>query len=413
MSEGEGGIIRPKGYRAAGAHVGLKRRRKDLALLWSDAPANVAAAFTTNVAKAAPIIWNQRVVNQNQKIRGVAINSGNANAGTGEEGLIHTEMMAKTYAECQDVTPTEILIASTGVIGVPLPIDRVNEGIKSTCCQLGSDTRSGRAAAEAILTTDSYVKEIALSVEIAGRIITIGGMAKGSGMIHPNMATMLAFVTSDINISPELLNDALNRSIGETYNQISVDGDTSTNDMVVVLANGLADNPQIVEKNADFERFFDALNEVNRRLAKSIVADGEGATKFIEVTVTGTKTLEDAKKLSRSVVSSNLVKTALFGQEPRWGWILAAMGYGGVSFDPNRITMKFESSVGKATLVEYGQPATDIGLASAVLKEREIKILIEVNQGPCSATAWGCDLSYDYISINGPTERKTDVALPS
>ena len=406
MNEGEGGIIRPKGYRAAGAHIGIKRRRKDLALLWSDVPANVAAAFTTNVAKAAPIIWNQRIMIPNRKMRGVAINSGNANAGTGEEGLIHTEMMAKTYAQCQDVNQTEILIASTGVIGVPLPIDRINEGIKNTCGQLSSDTQAGRAAAEAILTTDSYVKEIALNVEIGGRTITIGGMAKGSGMIHPNMATMLAFVTSDISIAPELLNDALNRSIGETYNQISVDGDTSTNDMVIVLANGLADNPQIVERDGDYERFFNALNEVNRRLAKSIVADGEGATKFIEVTVAGTKTLEDAKKLSRSVVSSNLVKTAIFGQEPRWGWILAAMGYGGVSFDPNRITMKFESSAGKATLVECGQPATDAGFASTVLREREIKILIEVNEGTCSATAWGCDLSYDYISINGPTERK-------
>jgi glutamate N-acetyltransferase/amino-acid N-acetyltransferase len=392
----------PKGFQAAGAHVGIKRRRKDLALLWSDAPANVAAAFTTNVAKAAPIIWNQRVMNERKMMRGVAINSGNANACTGEDGLVHTEMMAETYAACKQVTPSEILIASTGVIGVPLPIDRIKEGIKATCSQLSSEAQAGRAAAEAILTTDSYVKEIALCVEIGGKTVTIGGMAKGSGMIHPNMATMLAFVTTDVNISPDLLDEALNKSIAETYNMISVDGDTSTNDMVAVLANGLAENGRIVEKDGDYERFFKALNQVNLYLAKAIVNDGEGATKFIEVMVKGTKTLEDAQKLSRSVVSSNLVKTALFGQEPNWGWILAAMGYGGVPFDPNRVTIKFQSNAGKASLVECGQPTSiDPAFASQVLKEREIQILIEVDEGECMATAWGCDLSYEYVRING------------
>lgn len=404
MNEVEGGVTRPKGFKAVGAHVGLKRRRKDLALIWSEVPACVAGAFTRNVARAAPIIWNERIVNERTTVRGVAINSGNANSLTGSQGLLHAEMMAQTFAALQKVEATEILIASTGLIGVPLPIERIKQGIETICPQLSSEIAAGKAAAEAIMTTDSYTKEIALSTEIGGKTITFGGMAKGSGMIHPNMATMLSFVTTDANISPALLRTAMQESVGKTYNMISVDGDTSTNDMVAVLANGLAGNDLIIDKCEQYEQFLKALNQVNLHLAKAIVNDGEGATKFLEVTVRGTSTLEDARKLARAIVSSNLVKTAFFGEEANWGWILAAMGYGGVPFDPAKVSIHCMSNAGRFSLVTCGQPAnTKDEMALNILKERSIKLIIDLQDGESTATAWGCDLSYEYVRINGTT----------
>jgi glutamate N-acetyltransferase/amino-acid N-acetyltransferase len=401
-----GGVTSPKGYLATGAHIGIKKRRTDLALIWSEVPANVAATFTTNVVKAAPIVWNQLVVKEGKPIRGVVINSGNANACTGEAGFVHAKNMAETFAQCRGVTATEVLVSSTGLIGVPLPMDRIKSGIESTHAQLSDQPSAGTAAATAIITTDSCIKEIAVKVEIAGKTVTIGGMAKGSGMIHPNMATMLAFITTDANIHPQLLKESLQRSISQSYNMISVDGDTSTNDMVVLLANGLADNEPILSPDQNYQTFLDALNQVNVYLAKSIVGDGEGATKFIEVTVGGARTLEDAQKLARSIVSSNLVKTALFGNDPNWGWIFAAMGYSGVPFDPNKVSIEFLSKAGTVSLTQLGEAIDfDRNFAKEILKEREIGILVQINEGEAIATAWGCDLSYEYVRINGSLQR--------
>ncbi len=402
MIDSIGGITAPSGFQAIGAHVGLRKRKKDLALVWSTVPAHVAASFTTNIVKGASIVWSQYIVEQGQPIRGIIINSGNANSCTGEEGLVHTRMMAETYAACRNVSAEEILVASTGVIGVPLPIDRVKAGIQTIHDALDCSDVAGTAAAEAIMTTDSSIKEFAKTTLIGGKLVTIGGMAKGSGMVHPNMATMLAFITTDINITPELLKKALKESVSQTYNMISVDGDTSTNDMVAVLANGLAGNVLIDEENEDYQKFSKLLHQVNAHFAKAIVKDGEGATKFIEVTVQGTKSLEDAQRLSRTVVSSNLVKTAFFGQEANWGRIIAALGYSGVQFDPQNVSIQFLNKAGSVSLLKSGEPVLidEMGTAE-ILKESNIEILIDLHDGQSTATAWGCDLSYDYVRING------------
>jgi glutamate N-acetyltransferase/amino-acid N-acetyltransferase len=411
----EGGITAPKGYLAAGAHIGIKKRRTDLALIWSEVPASVAATFTTNVVKAAPIVWNQKVVKEGKLIRGIVINSGNANACTGESGLLNAQNMAETFAQCKGVEPTEVLVSSTGLIGVPLPMERIKTGIEATHAQLSKGPVAATAAATAIITTDSCIKQIAVKLEIGGKTVTIGGMAKGSGMIHPNMATMLAFITTDAKIDGLLLQDCLNESISRTYNMISVDGDTSTNDMVVMLANGLAANEPIAKGDDNYRIFLDALNQVNVYLAKSIVGDGEGATKFIEVTVSAASTLVDAQKVARCIVSSNLVKAALFGNDPNWGWIFAAMGYSGVPFDQNKVSICFQSKAGKVCATELGEAMEfDRDFAKDILKEREICIHVQLNEGSEAATAWGCDLSYEYVRINGslsqthPTPPLTD-----
>ncbi len=405
MIKVNGGITAPQGFQAAGAHIGLKKQKqkKDLALIASNVPAHFAAVFTTNVVKAAPIIWCEQVAQKQAPIRGIVVNSGNANACTGAAGMQHTEIMAKTFANCLGVKSEEILVSSTGVIGLPLPIDLITEGIKTTSKLLSSENGAGEAAAQAIMTTDTFMKEFAFSTPISGKTVTIGGIAKGSGMIHPNMATMLAFITTDVNISPALLKECLQKSNQQTYNMISVDGDTSTNDMVAIMSNGLAGNEIINEHGDNYNKFFAALNEVNLELAKAIVHDGEGATKFLEVTVHGTKTVEEAQKLSKAVISSSLVKTAFFGQDANWGRILAAMGYAGVPFDPDGVSIEFLSEAGKISLINRGEPEViDEAKALKILKEKNIKILIEMNNGgQSSATAWGCDLSYEYVRING------------
>jgi glutamate N-acetyltransferase/amino-acid N-acetyltransferase len=398
-----GGVTSPIGFKAAGAHVGLKRKRKDLAIVLSESPANFAAALTTNVVKAAPILWNQQIVAAGKQIKAVVINSGNANSCTGPTGTLHTEMMAAKTADCLGVKPTEVLVASTGVIGVPLPIEKVEAGIAIVAPQVAASAESGYSAAEAIMTTDSFVKQCALQVKIGATVITIGGMAKGSGMVHPNMATMLSFITTDAAISQELLHKALIKSVSVSYNMISVDGDTSTNDMVAILANGMAGNAMIADADsADYHAFCQALDEVNTFLAKCIASDGEGATKVLTVTVKGSKNIEDAQKLSKSVVSSNLVKTAFFGEDANWGRILAALGYGGVIFDPSKVSIDFVSASGAITLLKSGQPCQFCELtASRILKQKEIEVLIDLDDGSSTATAWGCDLSYDYVRING------------
>lgn len=397
-----GGITAPHGFKAAGAHVGLKRKRKDLAVVYSETPAKVAAVFTTNIVKAAPILWNQSVLASRKEIHGFVVNSGNANSCTGSNGIEHTKTMAETAAQALSVQPEQILIASTGVIGVPLPIETVKSGIISTTPQLSTDHSAGTNAAQAIMTTDSFVKEIAMKIDIGGCPVTIGAMAKGSGMIHPNMATMLAFITTDINISKELLQKALKTSVAKTYNMITVDGDTSTNDMSAILANGLAGNTLIDIESDDYTTFSKALDTVNTFLAKAIAQDGEGATKLLEVTVHGARTEEDAQKLSKSVVSSSLVKTAFFGEDANWGRVLAALGYGGVLFNPDKVSIDFSSGGAQLCLMKEGTPSDfDEVSAADILKEKNIQILIDVDDGKCAATAWGCDLSYDYVRING------------
>lgn len=398
----DGSVTAAKGFRATGAAVGIKKGVKDLALIASDVPATAAAAFTTNVVKATSVTRNMAIMESGAKINGVAINSGNANACTGELGVKSNKEMAKKYADCLGVDENTILTASTGVIGATFPIETVTAGIESTYKNLGYERSDALLAAEAIMTTDTYSKEVAVEFEIGGKTVHMGGMAKGSGMICPNMATMLAFVTTDCAISKELLNKALKADIQTTYNMVSVDGDTSTNDTIIVMANGLAENEEIASEGKDYNTFKEALHYVNERLAKNLVRDGEGATKFIEVNVNGAATEQDAKTMAKSVVKSSLVKAAMFGEDANWGRVLCAMGYSGVKFDPTKVDIVFESAKGDILLMDNGTPIVfDEEKAATILSEKEITVNIKISEGSQKATAWGCDLSYDYVKING------------
>ena len=402
-----GGVTSPKGFMGAGAFVGIKKNCKpDLSLIWSDVPANCAAVFTTNIVKAAPVLWNQKLLQASTgspKIQGIVINSGNANACTGDQGMLDAEAMASAFAASMGVTPHDILVSSTGVIGVKLPIEVVTKGIENTSAQLHHSLEAGLAAAQAIMTTDTYAKHTSFTFKTAGgQTVTIGAMAKGSGMIHPNMATMLGFVTTDFNITPALLDKALKQSTAQTYNMISVDGDTSTNDMVAILANGQAGNELVDIESADYFAFCQALNEVNTVIAKSIVRDGEGATKFLEVQVINADSVENARKMARAVTSSSLVKAAFFGEDANWGRILCAMGYSGATFAPEGVSIVISSDGGKLELMQDGEPSVvNEELAKKVLKEKQIVVSIALKSGNCGGTAWGCDLSYEYVRING------------
>lgn len=398
----EGGIIAPKGFKAGGKFIGLKKKKKDLAILVSEAPCNVAAAFTTNKVKAAPVLWNYDIYENYSTIKGLVVNSGNANSCTGKKGLEDTRTMAQTMADLMGIKEKEILVASTGVIGVPMPIEKIVKGIGELYPKVDNDTTSGVNAAESIMTTDTTMKTISVKFEIGGKEVHIGGMAKGSGMIHPNMATMLSFITTDVNIDKGLFRDSLKEITQDTYNMISVDGDTSTNDMVMAMANGMAENPKINEKNQDYEVFYEAFLYVNKYLAQSIVKDGEGASKFIETTVTGAKSKDDAKAVVKSILTSNLVKTAMFGEDANWGRVICAAGYSGADFDPDKSTLYFMSNGEKILLTEKGLPVDfDEDKAFHILENNEIQILLELNEGEYSATGWGCDLSYEYVKING------------
>lgn len=397
-----GGITSPKGFTAAGQWIGIKSEEKDLAFLVSETPAVAAGVFTQNVVKAAPVLWSQQIVKTAHRVRAIVINSGNANACTGSLGIKHTQLMAETAAAELGVRSNEVLVASTGVIGVPLPISTVCDGIRFTARRLASGDQADVDAAFAIRTTDTFSKSCAVRVQFSEGYATIAGMAKGSGMIHPNMATMLGFVTTDAKITPSLLQQALTRSVDQSYNMISVDGDTSTNDSVFALANGMAAMSLIRDENDDYQRFCEALNHVNTSLAMQIVRDGEGATKLLAVTVKGAATVHDARVLAKSVITSNLVKAAFFGEDANWGRILAAMGYSGVGFDVSQVHMSFRSSKGSIAVMRHGEPVEfDEGLAKEILKERDIDVFINAGEGEGAATAWGCDLSYDYVRING------------
>lgn len=401
MNMVKGGVTAAKGFFAAGIYAGIKKKKKDMALVYSKVPAIGAGTFTTNVVKAAPVKWDIKLTKESESIQAVVLNSGIANACTGIQGDINNELMAKAVSEALNIPINSVYTASTGVIGKQLPIDIIQEGVKQLASALSDDIEAGTLAAEAIMTTDTYAKECAVSFEIDGKEVVLGGMAKGSGMIHPNMATMLAVITTDLAISKELLQEALSADVKKSFNMISVDRDSSTNDSLMALANGLAGNIKITEKNSDYEKFCKALNYVTTQLAKMIAADGEGATKLFEAQVIGAKSEEEAILLSKSIISSNLVKAAVFGNDANWGRILCAMGYSGADFDPDKVDLYIESAEGKLKLVENGM-ATDYSeeLATKILSEKEVKAVADLKSGKAAATAWGCDLTYDYVKIN-------------
>lgn len=396
-----GGVTAPKGFQAVGVFAGIKKEKKDMAMIYSQAPAVSAGTFTTNVVKAAPVKWDKKLVAEVPSARAVVVNSGVANACTGEEGLACCRRTAEKAAKLLGISENEVLVASTGVIGRQLPMETIEKGVELMVPMLADTPEAGTMAAEAIMTTDTVKKEVAVKLTLGGKTVTIGGMCKGSGMIHPNMCTMLSFVTTDADISKELLQKALSADIVDTYNMISVDGDTSTNDTVLLLANGQAKNPKITEENEDYRAFCQALNVVNTTLAKKMAGDGEGATALFEVTVTGADTKENARILAKSVITSNLTKAAIFGHDANWGRILCALGYSGVNFDPEKVDLYFESAAGRLQIIRNG---VDTGYseeeATRILSEKEVTALADMHMGEASATAWGCDLTFDYVKIN-------------
>ena len=398
----EGGVTAAEGFEAAAAAAGIKYQgRDDMALIYSGTPCRAAGTFTTNVVKAAPVKWDQKIVAEAPYVQAVVVNSGIANACTGAEGYGYCKETAEEAAKVLGVPETAVLVASTGVIGMQLPMDRLKKGISLLKEAKGEGAEKGTAAAKAIMTTDTIHKEIAVQVELGGKTVTIGGMCKGSGMIHPNMCTMLAFVTTDAAISKEMLQRAVSADVKDTYNMISVDGDTSTNDTLLVLAIGLAGNPEITEENEDYRTFAAALNEVNTYLAKKMAGDGEGATALFEVKIVGAESKEQAVTLSKSVVTSSLVKAAIYGHDANWGRILCAMGYSGAQFDPEKVDLFFESAAGRIQIIENGV-AVDYSEeeATRILSEPEVTAIADVKMGTASAVAWGCDLTYDYVKIN-------------
>lgn len=397
-----GGVTAAKGFQAAAAAAQIKYKdRTDMAMIYSEVPCVAAGTFTTNVVKAAPVKWDQEIVYHHSAAQAVVCNSGIANACTGEEGLGYCRKTAEAAAEALNIDAENVLVASTGVIGMQLPIDRIAEGVRMLAPALSDTIEAGTDAAKAIMTTDTVKKEVAVQIELDGKTVTIGGMCKGSGMIHPNMCTMLGFLTTDAAISKELLLEALQEDVKDTYNMVSVDGDTSTNDTVLLLANGMAGNAEIKEKDENYNTFKKALNYVNTCLAKKIAGDGEGATALFEVKVIGAASKEDAVTLSKSVVTSSLTKAAIYGHDANWGRILCAMGYSGVQFNPEKVDLYFESKAGKIKIIENGvSTGYSEEEATKILSEEEVTAIADVKMGEFCATAWGCDLTYDYVKIN-------------
>lgn len=395
----KGGITEAKGFLASGIHCGLKKEKLDLALIYSEVLANGAAVYTQNIVKGNPILVCKDHLSDGSA-QAIIINSGNANTCTGEEGLKRAYYMSKLVAEKCNIDKNNVLVASTGVIGVPLKIENIELNIDNLINNLSK--KGNIYAREAIMTTDSIKKEVAVSFKIEDKTVTIGGMAKGSGMINPNMATTLGFITTDINIDKNLLKEALNIAINKSFNRISVDGDQSTNDTVIILANGLAKNDAILEKDKYYYDFLDSLTYVLVELAKLVARDGEGATKLIECRVSGGETEEEAVILAKSVINSSLVKTAIFGNDANWGRILCALGYCGIEFDVNKVELCFESAKGYICVFKNGLPLNfDEDKAKQILEENDISIFININKGKEEGFAFGCDLSYEYVRING------------
>jgi len=397
----DGGICAANGFKASGLHVGVKTKnkdKKDLALIVSDKECSAAAVYTKNVVKAAPLHVTKDNL-KNGKAKVVFANSGNANACAplGEE---NARRMCSAVAEELGVCESDVIVASTGVIGQTLPIEIVEGGVKELVSKLSDD--GSNDAADAIMTTDLAMKELAVEFEVGGKVCKIGGIAKGSGMIHPNMGTMLAFLTTDCAISSEMIKLALQTATNLSFNRVSVDGDTSTNDMASLMANGLAGNDEIVAQSEDFNIFSEALNAVCIELAKMIAADGEGATHLITCRVGGAKNELEAEEISKSVISSTLTKAAIFGADANWGRVLCAMGYSGVEFVPEKVSISFESDAGRVAVCKNGCGLPfDEGDAKAILTEHDIIIDIDLNAGDAECTCWGCDITYDYIKING------------
>ena len=397
----EGGVTAANGFQAIGIHAGIKKNKKDMAMLYSKVPCAAAGTFTTNVVKAAPVKWDQEIVYNHPAAHAVVVNSGVANACTGEEGYGYCRETAGKAAKLLGIDETEVLVGSTGVIGQQIPVDTIKQGIERMIPLLEDTKEAGVLAAEAIMTTDTVKKEAAVQVELGGVTVTVGGMCKGSGMIHPNMCTMLSFVTTDAAISKKMLQKALSESVKDTYNMVSVDGDTSTNDTVLLLANGVAGNPEITEEGEDYRKFAEALNHVNTELAKKIAGDGEGATALFEVKVIGAESKEQAVTLSKSIVTSSLTKAAIYGHDANWGRILCAMGYSGAQFDPEQVDLYFESAAGKLKIIENGvSTGYSEEEATKILSEQEVTAIADVKMGDAHATAWGCDLTYEYVKIN-------------
>ncbi|MFQ7307112.1 MAG: bifunctional glutamate N-acetyltransferase/amino-acid acetyltransferase ArgJ [Mediterraneibacter sp.] len=398
----KGGVTAAKGFQAAAAAAEIKYQgRTDMALIYSEKPCRTAGTFTTNVVKAAPVKWDKSIVESKVRSQAVIVNSGIANACTGAEGMEYCRETAEEAAKILGIDAKGVLIGSTGVIGMQLPIDRIKAGIAKLAEGRSADLESGTEAAKAIMTTDTRKKEAAVRLEIGGKTVTIGGMAKGSGMIHPNMCTMLSFITTDAKISKKALQAALSSDVEDTYNMISVDGDTSTNDTVLLLANGMAGNDKIKIGTPEFEQFKEALHYINETLAKKMAGDGEGATALFEAKIIGAKTKEQAKTLAKSIVCSNLTKAAIAGHDANWGRILCAMGYSGAEFDPEKVDLYFESAAGKLKIIENGT-AVDYSeeKATEILSEPEVTAIADIKEGSAEAAAWGCDLTHGYIDIN-------------
>ena len=395
-----GGVCAAKGFRAAGIHCGIRRNhsKKDLALIVSDVPAAAAAVYTTNLVKGAPLTVTKKNISDG-KAQAVICNSGNANT-CNANGVEIAEAMCALVQQHTGISASDVVVASTGVIGQPLSLDPIASAMEALTAQLDPDGSANAAAA--IMTTDTCPKEVAVEFTAGGVTCRMGGIAKGSGMIHPNMATMLVFITTDCAIAPNMLQKALSHDITNTFNMLSIDGDTSTNDMVTVLANGMAMNPEITAEGEDFDAFMQALNSLTIQLCRMIAGDGEGATKLLECIATGADTLEAAKTASKSVVCSSLLKAAMFGADANWGRVLCAIGYSGADVDVSKIGVKFRSAKGEIEVCRDGAgvPFSE-EIAKEILLEKEIDILISLGDGPFGATAWGCDLTYDYVRING------------
>ena len=398
----EGGVTAAQGFEAAGVEASIKyQNRKDMSMIYSKVPCVAAGVFTSNVVKAAPVLWDKEVVEHSPYAQAVIVNAGIANACTGKQGYDCCRQTAAKAAQVLDIPEDAVLVASTGVIGWQLPVQKIMDGIEKLAAVKADTLEAGQAAVEAMMTTDTVPKQAAVEIEIGGKKVTVGGMCKGSGMIHPNMCTMLAFVTTDLAISKELLQEALREDVVDTFNMISVDGDTSTNDTLVVLANGLAGNPKITEKNEYYEKFKEALNYIDTTLAKKMAGDGEGATALFETKVIHAADKQEARTLSKAVVCSSLTKAMIYGHDANVGRIMCALGYSGVDFDPQQVDIYCESDEKRMQICKDGMLTDyDEEAATKILSAPEVRVIVDMKRGEESAAAWGCDLTYDYVKIN-------------
>ena len=398
----EGGVTAAKGYKAAVCEANIKYSgRTDMAMVYSETPCECAGTYTSNVVKAACVMWDKEITESQRPMHGVVVNSGIANACTGKEGFDACEATAKAFEKALGVPFNTVAVASTGVIGMQLPVDKLVAGVEKMAKELDDSIEAGTKASKAIMTTDTVNKEIAVTFDIKGTKVTLGGMSKGSGMIHPNMCTMLGFLTTDMAIDKVLLQEALSDVIKDTFNMITVDGDTSTNDTLLLMANGLAGNEKVTCKNEDYETFKSALFEVCRFLARKMASDGEGASKLFTAHVVNAKSKEDARTLSRAIVGSNLSKAAIYGCDANFGRFLCAMGYSGSVFNQEDVELFFESAEGRLEVFKYGVPLDfDEDLAKKIMTSEEVIVFVDMHEGDAEATAWGCDLTYDYVKIN-------------